>query len=62
VTQDGLYCSASYDPTTHFETTIAEVLELDKQITRDPVNVETDADQRIATLIQKSEQMRVFKK
>jgi Rab GDP dissociation inhibitor len=43
--QDGLYCSASYDPTTHFETTIAEVLELYKQITGAPVNFEADAAQ-----------------
>jgi Rab GDP dissociation inhibitor len=39
---DGLYCSASYDPTTHFETTIAEVLDLFKEITGSPVNFETE--------------------
>lgn len=37
-TVDGLYCSASYDPTTHFETTIAEVLKLYEQIMGAPVN------------------------
>jgi Rab GDP dissociation inhibitor len=42
--QDGLYCSASYDPTTHFETTIAEVLDLFQQITGSPVNFETEAE------------------
>jgi Rab GDP dissociation inhibitor len=40
---DGLYCSSSYDPTTHFETTIAEVLDLFKQITGSPVNFETES-------------------
>lgn len=36
--EDGMYCSASYDPTTHFETTIAEVLEYYKQIMGSPVD------------------------
>ena len=38
---DGMYCSASYDPTTHFETTIAEVLEYYKQIMGKPVDFDT---------------------
>ena len=40
--QDGCFCSSSYDPTTHFETTISEVLELYEQITGAPVNFESD--------------------
>jgi Rab GDP dissociation inhibitor len=43
--QDGLYCSASYDPTTHFETTIAEVLKLYQEITGAPVSFETEPAQ-----------------
>jgi Rab GDP dissociation inhibitor len=43
--QDGLCCSASYDPTTHFETTIAEVLKLYEQITGSPVSFETETAQ-----------------
>jgi len=37
-TQDGMYCSASYDPTTHFETTIQEVLALYEQIMGHPID------------------------
>ncbi|KAH0792210.1 GDP dissociation inhibitor family protein [Histomonas meleagridis] len=40
--QDGMYCSSSYDPTTHFETTIAEVLDLYEQIMGKPVNFDED--------------------
>jgi len=36
--QDGMYCSASYDPTTHFETTIQEVLDLYAQIMGHPID------------------------
>lgn len=43
--QDGCFCSSSYDPTTHFETTISEVLELYEQITGAPVNFESDKPQ-----------------
>jgi Rab GDP dissociation inhibitor len=39
---DGLYCSASYDSTTHFETTVAEVLQLFQQITGSPIDFETE--------------------
>jgi hypothetical protein len=40
-----MYCSASYDPTTHFETTIAEVLKLYEEIMGVPVSFETEATQ-----------------
>lgn len=36
--QDGCYCSSSYDPTTHFETTIDEVLKLYEEIMGKPVD------------------------
>jgi len=36
--QDGMYCSASYDPTTHFETTIQEVLDLYQEIMGAPID------------------------
>ena len=36
--QDGMYCSASYDPTTHFETTIQEVLQLYEEILGHPID------------------------
>ena len=35
---DGMYCSASYDPTTHFETTIQEVLDLYAEIMGQPID------------------------
>lgn len=38
--QDNIYCSSSYDPTTHFESTIAEVLKLYEQIMGEPVKFE----------------------
>jgi Rab GDP dissociation inhibitor len=41
--QDGMYCSASYDPTTHFETTIKEVLQLYEQIIGAAVNFEVES-------------------
>jgi Rab GDP dissociation inhibitor len=37
---DGMFCSASYDPTTHFETTIEEVLRLYEEIMGRPVDLE----------------------
>lgn len=40
--EDNIFCSSSYDPTTHFESTIAEVLELYQQIMGEPVNFEKD--------------------
>jgi hypothetical protein len=43
---DGLYCSSSYDPTTRFETTIAEVPDLFQQITGSPVNFDTTGRRR----------------
>jgi Rab GDP dissociation inhibitor len=38
--EDGLYCSSSYDPTTHFETTIEEVLQLYEQIMGAPLDLD----------------------
>ncbi|OHS92786.1 GDP dissociation inhibitor family protein [Tritrichomonas foetus] len=40
--QDGCYCSSSYDPTTHFESTIAEVLKLYEEIMGKPVDFSAD--------------------
>ena len=40
-TEDGMFCSASYDPTTHFESTIEEVLNLYEQIMGQPIQFET---------------------
>ena len=40
--QDGIFCSSSYDPTTHFESTIAEVLDLYQQIMGAPVDFSKD--------------------
>lgn len=40
--EDNVYCSSSYDPTTHFETTIAEVLDLYQQITGSPITFDKD--------------------
>ena len=38
--QDGCYCSSSYDPTTHFETTIEEVLKLYEEIMGAPLDLD----------------------
>ena len=38
--QDNIFCSSSYDPTTHFESTIAEVLKLYEEIMGEPVKFE----------------------
>lgn len=38
--QDGCYCSSSYDPTTHFETTIDEVLKLYEEIMGAPLDLD----------------------
>ena len=40
VSEDGCYCSSSYDPTTHFEDTIAEVLDLYQQIMGKPCDLD----------------------
>lgn len=39
---DGIYCSSSYDPTTHFESTIDEVLKLYEEIMGAPLEFKTE--------------------